>query len=234
MLFNLKQKTNLAPTEIFGIRVKVSARAKRMSLRVEARSGEIVLTWPKRGASQNAALRFIDENKGWIATQRATLVKTKTISSGGTISILGRAYDIEHRTGRGLTRIEDNKIIVFGAPEHTSRRVRDFIKKQAAIVLAARTAEKCKKLNLKPSPVRIIDPKTRWGSCAPDGRIMFSWRLMLSPDNVLDYVVAHEVAHLVHMNHSRKFWALCLTLCQDGVASRRWLKKNGAELMAYR
>ncbi len=222
-----------APAEISGIRVRVSTRARRMSLRVEARSGDIVLTWPKRGASQKGALRFIDENRDWIARQRAVRVPRKSFGAGDTISILGHDYVVEHRAGRGITRIDGGSLIVHGDPLHASRRIRDFIKKEALALLSERTAEKCRRLGLKPSVVRVIDPRTRWGSCGPDGRIMFSWRLMLAPENVLDYVVAHEVAHLVHMDHSRKFWALCLSLCDDGVASRRWLKKNGQQLMAY-
>ena len=80
----------------------------------------------------------------------------------------------------------------------------------------------------------MIDPKTRWGSCAPDGSMMFSWRLILAPPDVLDYVVAHEVAHRIHMNHSPKFWALCASLTADAGEAKRWLKKNGHALMAYR
>lgn len=208
-----------------------------MALRVESRTGEIVLTWPlgnKRfgGASEKSALRFIDENKLWIERQRKNVARPEPFLTGGSVSILGADYTIEHRAGRGLTRIEGTRVIVHGAAEHLPRRLRDFLRKTAEEALSARTREKCLSLGLKASPVRVIDPKTRWGSCAPDGRIMFSWRLVMAPERVLDYVVAHEVAHRVHMNHSRKFWALCLALCEDGAASRRWLKLHGARLMA--
>lgn len=202
-----------------------------MALRVEARTGDIVLTWPLRGASEKSALRFIDANKDWISRQREK-PRPAPFLAGGSVCILGVDYTIDHRPGRGLTRIEGGRVVVHGASEHLPRRLRDFLKKTAEETLAARTRDKCLSLGLKPSPVRIIDPRTRWGSCGPDGRIMYSWRLVMAPEKVLDYVVAHEVAHRVHMNHSRKFWQLCLSLCEDGAASRRWLRAHGSRLMA--
>lgn len=233
MFRTVRRKPESIPVEISGIRVKPSPRARRMALRVETRSGDIVLTWPSRGASEKHARRFIEENRGWIESQRRKITTAKVFENGAVVSVLGRDFVIEQKSGRGLSRFEDGRIIVHGTADHLSRRVKDFLKKHALEILSARVQEKTAMLGLKQTSIRIIDPKTRWGSCAPDGRLMFSWRLILAPEEVLDYVVAHEVAHRVHMNHSRKFWALCLTLCDNGVAARRWLKKNGAELMRW-
>jgi predicted metal-dependent hydrolase len=148
--------------------------------------------------------------------------------------INGKACQIVHREGRGLTHIEDACLIVHGQPEHIHRRVKDFLKEEARRVLQEATLHKLAQLGLEPvADVRVIDPKTRWGSCSRDGRIMYSWRLVLAPPEILDYLVAHEVAHRVHLNHSRKFWAVCASLTPDAAASRRWLRRHGNELMAF-
>lgn len=222
---------NPPPAEIGGVRVRPSARARRLALRVEARSGEVVLTWPRHGVSQKSALRFVEQNEGWIARHRQKHAPRRPLAAGDKISVLGQDCVIEHKPGRGVTRLENGILTVHGRPEHLPRRVRDFLKVEALRVLSSSLTEKSALLDLKPSAVRIADPRTRWGSCGPDGKIMFSWRLLLAPPAVMDYVVAHEVAHRIHLNHSQKFWALCFSLCAEGAKSRRWLKDNGAELM---
>jgi predicted metal-dependent hydrolase len=230
VLWLSKKEVSPPPAEIGGVRVRPSTRARRMSLRMDVKLRDIVLVFPKR-ASQKSALRFIKENKRWIEAQRCKLPPESGVSPGQEITVLGCKYIIVHRTGRGLTRFEGGSLIVHGRPEHLSRRLKDFLKKEALRVLSASAAAKAAEIGLEPLPVRIADPKTRWGSCGPDGRIMFSWRLLLAPQEVMDYVVAHEVAHRVHLNHSRKFWALCASLTADAAASRRWIRKNGHELM---
>ena len=230
----LKKKQPIeAPEEIAGVRVKVSARATRMALRVDVKAGDVVLTWP-RGTSERGALRFIEQNRDWIERSRRKLPPPKAFSEGEIISIHGQEYKIVRKDGRGVTFLAAGHLVVHGRPEHMSRRIKDFLKEQAREVLEEVAAIKLSDLNLKSVGVRVIDPKTRWGSCAPDGRMMFSWRLILAPPEVLDYVVAHEVAHRIHMNHSRKFWALCASLTGDAAASRRWLRTHGSVLMAYR
>lgn len=228
MLFLRKQ--NDIPAEIAGVRVKPSARARRMSLRTDARTGEVVLVFPKRG-SESAAQRFIAQQRDWIEKQRARKQDPAPVAPGARLSILGRTYTVRHEKGRGLSRIAGDEIIVHGDPAHLPRRLKDFLKAEAERILTAAAREKTESLGLKMRAVRVIDPKTRWGSCGHDGRLMFSWRLILAPESVMDYVVAHEVAHRVHMNHSRKFWALCASLTTDAAVSRKWLRKHGQELM---
>ena len=82
--------------------------------------------------------------------------------------------------------------------------------------------------------ITLRDPRSRWGSCSSKGDLMFSWRLIMAPPEVLDYVAAHEVAHLAEMNHSDRFWAVCRRLCPETDKHRRWSKQNGAELLAWR
>lgn len=235
MLFRQKPaRTDIIPADIAGLRVRPSARARRMSLRVEAKTGHILFIWPLKGrVTVDKALRFIEQSRRWIDRQRQQAVPPKTFSNGSVISIEGRDVTIRHATGRGLTRLEDDVLTVHGAPEHLPRRVKDFLKKRAAETLARLTAEKAQSLGLKPRAVRIRDPKSRWGSCGPDGDIMYSWRLLLAPYDVMDYVVAHEVAHRLHMNHSKNFWRVCLSLAPTGAASRRWLRSHGRELLRY-
>jgi predicted metal-dependent hydrolase len=235
MLFRLKPaRTDTIPADIGGLRVRPSARARRMSLRVEAKTGHILFIWPLKGrVTMDKALRFIEKSRDWIERQQKQAVAPKSFSNGAAISIEGRDVTIRHATGRGLTRLEDDVLVVHGAPEHLPRRVKDFLKKRAAETLARLTAEKAQSLGLKARPVRIRDPKSRWGSCGPDGDIMYSWRLLLAPYDVMDYVVAHEVAHRLHMNHSKNFWRVCLSLAPKGAAARRWLRAHGRELLSY-
>jgi len=230
-VFGRKKKTIPPPAEIAGVKVRPSTRARRMALRVDMKSGDVILTWPP-GASERRAAEFIEQNRRWIESRRQRQPQRQPLTAGRKISILGREYEIVHQPGRGVTRLEENLLIVHGRAEHLSRRVRDFLKQTALDVLTDRAAQKLDQLNLRLCDVRVVDPKTRWGSCSPDGRMMFSWRLLLTPPEVLDYVVAHEVAHRVHMNHSQKFWALCASLTEDAAAARRWLRKHGAHVMA--
>jgi predicted metal-dependent hydrolase len=230
MLFRRKTTITPPPAEIAGVRVRASTRARRMSLRIEARSGDVVLVFPPRG-SVAKAVRFIEKNRDWIEKQHAKKVHPRAVAPGMTLSVLGRDYTVTHAKGRGVTRFEGDRIVVHGGEAHLRRRLRDFLKKEALHVLTVAVREKTDSLGLKMTAIRVIDPKTRWGSCGPDGRIMFSWRLILAPPEVMDYVVAHEVAHRVHMNHSRKFWALCASLTTDAAYSRRWLRTHGQVLM---
>ena len=203
-----------------------------MALRVDVKAGDVVLTWP-RGTSERSALRFIEQNQGWIEQRRKKLLPSQPFTDGGKIFIYGRECEIVRKDGRGVTCLEADRLVVYGRAEHMSRRIRDFLKETARELLTDVAAQKLEQLGLGLADVRVIDPKTRWGSCSPDGRMMFSWRLILTPPQVLDYVVAHEVAHRVHMNHSRKFWALCASLTEDAAAARRWLKTHGSAVMVY-
>lgn len=232
-LFPFKTKKSVnAPAEIAGVRVKVSLRARRMALRVDTRAGDVVLTWP-RGTSERSALRFIEEHKHWIETHRQKITKQQSFASGNILSIYGEECTIIRKEGRGVTRLEGKNLIVHGRSEHLPRRIRDFLKESARQIFEDKAAQKMELIGRTLSSIRVIDPRTRWGSCSHKGEMMFSWRLILTPPYVLDYVVAHEVAHCIHMNHSKKFWALCASLTEDTATARRWLKKNGTAVMAW-
>lgn len=224
------------PADILGVPVRLSVRARRMALRADTRTGQIILVLPHRqrwtATRLRAAEEFITQNDDWIKRHdRSAGLSGAMLAPGDELQVMGKAYKLVHRPGRGLGMIEGDSIIVRGDIAHFNRRLRDFIKSWAADVLPARVADKTRQLGLTPREVRLRDPATRWGSCGSDGRIMLSWRLVLLPEEVMDYVVAHEVAHRVHMDHSRAFWRLCLSLTTNGQAARRWLRQHGATVM---
>ena len=222
------------PLDVGGVRVKPSSRARRISLRVDGKAGDVVFTWPlKYRVSLDKALRFVEEHRGWINDQRRHAAAPVPFAAGTVLPLAGKSYTIEHRPGRGLTHFEDDRLVVHGGAEHTSRRVRDFLKAEAYRLLKDLSDQKAAALKLPPVSIRILDPKTRWGSCGPDGRLMYSWRILFAPPEVMDYLVAHEVAHRVHLNHSRRFWALCASLTGDAGQSRRWLRTQGRQLLRY-
>lgn len=221
------------PADIHGVRVVPNNRARRLSLRVDAKRGDVVLSWPKR-TSLRAAEKFVRDNMDWVERHRAKIIPLQVFEAGSTVHLAGREYTIMHARGRGVTRIENENIIVHGDAAHLHRRVRDFIKTESLRRLTALSAEKAAALGLKPTSVRVLDPKSRWGSCGPDGKLMYSWRIIFAPPDVMDYLVAHEVAHRVHMNHGPAFWRLCASLTPDAKSARRWLNENGKTLMVWK
>ena len=137
---------------------------------------------------------------------------------------------------RGISKVEsrggEQVLLIGGAPEHLGRRLADFLKKQAREDLERAVSRHAGTLGTRASAIRVKDTRSRWGSCTSDGRLSFSWRIAMAPDFVLDYLAAHEVAHLQEMNHSPKFWALCKRLCPETERAKSWLKKNGSALHA--
>jgi len=210
-----------------------SPRARRLSLRVDVRAGGIVLVMPKR-ASEAAAAAFLAKNAGWVMRQLAKLPESRSFAAGEEIPVLGRQRQIRHDPGgRGAVALEAEFLVVGGGPEHVPRRIRDFLKALARRELLARAHATAARLKLKPARVSVRDTATRWGSCSPAGALSFSWRLILAPEWVLDYVVAHEVAHLREMNHGPRFWALVHALVPDPAAARAWLGRHGGSLHRY-
>ncbi len=231
---NSKSLKQNIPTEIEGVLVKVSPRAKRLSMSFDVRVNDIVLTMPKR-ASRKSVEEFINEHRDWITENRNKLKVDDLFIEGGKLSIYGHSYMLTRKDGRGQPYIEEDKLVVFGNENNFSRKVKDFLKALAHEKIKEHLLEKVWSLGKHKCPeFRIADPKSRWGSCTSDGRIMFSWRLILTPVDVLDYVVAHEASHLVHMDHSPKFWELCYSMTKDACSAKIWIKRNGTRVMGYR
>ncbi len=215
---------------------RVNRRAKRLILKVDPVAGEIVVTAPSKRALPEA-IRFANERIDWIAGQMSEHLRGRPFAPGMRVPFTG----VEHMIicdpdSRRAVRREDAffpTIRVGGHPEHLNRRVSDWLKREARQRLTERVDIHCDKLGKKRSRISIKDTRTRWGSCSSDGVLSFSWRLILAPFEILDYVAAHECAHLVHMNHSPAFWRLVRTLGVDARAAADWLESEGPRLFTY-
>ncbi|OYV36178.1 MAG: zinc metallopeptidase [Rhodospirillales bacterium 20-64-7] len=225
--------TELVPVQgvLATVAFRRSARAAKISLRIDAAQGGIVITLPMR-ASRRAGLSLLHAHEAWVAEKLAELPQALPFLPGAVVPVHGVPHIIlPSLRGTGGAWIEDGTILVTGAPEFLARRVADCLKRLARQKLTALAAEKARQAGLTPKCVRIKDTRTRWGSCAPDGTIAFCWRLICAPEFVQDYVVGHEVAHLRHMNHGRQFWALTEQLTAHRTEAAAWLAANGQALL---
>ncbi|OYV34206.1 MAG: zinc metallopeptidase [Rhodospirillales bacterium 20-64-7] len=225
--------TELVPVrgELASVAFKRSARARKISLRVDAAQGGIVITLPMR-ASRKAGLSLLQTHEDWVAERLASLPQALPFVAGAVVPICDVGHVITPvSNARGGAWVAEGRIYVTGGPEFLSRRVADCLKRLAKQKLTAMAAEKAKQAGVNPKNVRMKDTRTRWGSCAPDGTLAFCWRLILAPEFVQDYVVGHEVAHLRHMNHGKHFWALTETLTVHRAAASAWLGVNGQALL---
>ena len=225
--------------EIDGEAVRValnwSARARRYTLKLNPASREPTLTIPIRG-SLAVARDFLDRHRGWLKARLAALPNATPLADGATIPLRGELHRIRHVGGRGLVRVERDAagamLLVPGAAEHLPRRLTDFLKRLARADLEAATARHAAALGVRITAIRIGDPGSRWGSCSSSGAISYSWRIVMAPPAVLDYLAAHEVAHRKEMNHSARFWRLVKSLCPQMETAEAWLARHGASLHA--
>ena len=199
-------------SQIYSIRLRRHRRARRYTLRIHPTDREAILTMPPRGTIAEAK-EFARLHGGWIAARLGRLPKAAPFQSGTVLPLRGVPHRIVHRAGeRGTvwteTRDSGDKVLcVAGGAEHMERRVHDFLKREARKDLQKASLAYAQELGVKVKRVSIRDQSSRWGSCTSAGSLSFSWRLVLAPPFVLDYLAAHEVAHLVEMNHSARFGA---------------------------
>jgi predicted metal-dependent hydrolase len=218
------------------IALKRVASARRYTLRVRSAQRDVVISMPSRGTVA-AARAFAERHTEWIAVRLRALDETIAFVDGAIIPVRGVPHRIEHRAGaRGSVTIETQNgpvLAVAGDAAFIKRRVTDFLKKQALADLDKAVARHSASIGVSHRTVTVKDTKSRWGSCSATGALSFSWRLILAPPFVLDYLAAHEVAHLKEMNHSQRFWRLCKSLCSEQDAAKAWLRANGAGLHRY-
>jgi len=218
------------------VTIKRVARARRFTLRVRTAQRDVVLSMPMRG-SLAAARDFAERHAGWILTRIERLEADVAFVPGATIPLRGVPHRITHRPERrGTVSLEPGEpasLLVFGDGAHLRRRLTDWLRRQALLDLTAAVERHCARLGARHGPISVKDTATRWGSCSSDGALSFSWRLILAPPMVLDYLAAHEVAHLREMNHSVRFWRLCAELCPQMEEAKAWLKRHGVELHRY-
>jgi predicted metal-dependent hydrolase len=234
---DLLRRLGLAPREIEPATIEISGRilkvifrrhaqAKRLILRLSKSGCDVIVTLPKR-VSEASAKAFVEKSRPWIEVQ---LGKRKP-PAAGLVSIRGVPLRVE-ATGerRRLIRIEQDVIHVSGEPAHVNRRLRDWLKAMARDDLSASSRLYAKAMGTTIKSISIRDQQSRWGSCSADGKLSYSWRLIMAPSFVLEYVAAHEVAHRLEMNHGPKFWRLVLTHCPHTRDAKRWLKAHGHDL----
>jgi predicted metal-dependent hydrolase len=213
--------------------MRQSRRARQLSLRIDPSEDAVQLVLP-RGVSLREGLRFAEEKSGWLLTQLARRPPRVPFAPGAAIPYLGTEHIVEHLPeARGGVWREAGRICVTGHLEFMPRRLRDWLRREAQELLSERAHLKATLVERPIKRLSLRDTTSRWGSCAHDGSLSFSWRLVLAPEPVLDYVVAHEVAHLVHHNHGPRFWHLVARLTPEMEASRSWLRRHGDRLLRY-
>ncbi len=218
------------------IKVVHSKRARRLALRLDSKERVVRLTIPA-GVSMRKAQNFAEEHDGWITEQLAALPSTTPFVHGAKIPVLGQLRRVEitlDDTVKRTSIVLDGKVLrVKTNKDDPSARITRFLKKLSKETLTQLSEEKAAEIDKTISSITVRDTKTRWGSCSEDGSISYSWRLIFAPYEAMDYVVAHEVAHLEHMDHSKRFWSLCTKLSDDYVEGKYWMQNHGKELMAF-
>ena len=206
-----------------------SARARRISLRVSALDGRVTLTLP-RGLPEREALDFARSKQEWLRGHLDARLPDVAVLPGARIPVEGQLFEIARGDGKRV-RASGGALIV---PEGRAARLQAWLKTLARDRLATASDRHARTLGRSYDRITLRDTRSRWGSCSSSGGLSYSWRLIMAPPEVLDYVAAHEVAHLAEMNHSPAFWAVVAQLVPDYAEHRTWLRRNGNDLHRYR
>ena len=221
---------------IYPVDLRRHRQARRYTLRIQAASRAVVLTMPLRGSVKEARA-FAERNGGWIAARLKRLPQPIPFADGLELPLRDVGHRIVHRAGaRGTVWVEAGPpplLCVAGNAEHLARRMRDFLKREAKRDLDAASRRYAAALGVAVKRIAVRDQSSRWGSCTAGGVLSYSWRLILAPPYVLDYLAAHEVAHLVEMNHSRNFWRVVARICPEWQRAKAWLNTHGTALHRY-
>ena len=233
------------------VEIRRDRRARRFTLRVNEARREAVLTMPLKVSMKEAAA-FLGRHRDWLRGRLEALPEVVPFADGADMPLRGELHIIRFvgkARGRGVVWTEAGcatsgdgvlplfsvtpTILVAGGAGHAPRRLTDWLKREARGDLVARVACHARAMGLTPGRVTVRDQASRWGSCSTTGALNFSWRLILAPPFVLDYVAAHEVAHLKEMNHGPRFWRLVAKTVPRLDEARAWLKADGIELHRY-
>jgi predicted metal-dependent hydrolase len=223
---------------VYLVQLRRHRQARRYTLRIQAATREIILTIPPRGTLKEAG-EFAQRHGGWIAARLGRLPAAMPFADGVVVPLRGVPHRIAHRRGmRGTVWAEvandgERLLCVAGNAPHLDRRVGDYLRREARRELEAASLKFAAGLGVAVKRITVRDQSSRWGSCSTTGMLSFSWRLILAPSHVLDYLAAHEVAHLVEMNHSPRFWRLVQRLCPGHDHAKAWLDAHGADLHRY-
>jgi predicted metal-dependent hydrolase len=223
---------------VYLVQLRRHRQARRYTLRIQATTREVILTIPPRGTLKEAG-EFAQKHGGWIAARLGRLPEAMPFTDGVVVPLRGVPHRIAHRRGmRGTVWAEvahdgERLLCVAGNAPHLDRRVGDYLRREARRELEAASLRFAAALGVAIKRITVRDQSSRWGSCSTTGMLSFSWRLILAPSHVLDYLAAHEVAHLVEMNHSPRFWRLVQRLCPGHGHAKAWLDAHGADLHRY-
>ena len=223
---------------IYPVRVRRHRQARRYTLRIHAATREVILTMPPRGSVREAK-EFAQKHGGWIAARLRRLPEAAPFADGTVLPLRGVQHRIVHRPGlRGTVWAEmgadgEALLCVAGGAPHIDRRVGDFLRREALRDLDAASRRAAERLGVAIKRISVRDQSSRWGSCSTTGVLSYSWRLILAPPFVLDYLAVHEVAHLIEMNHSRQFWRLVNGVCSDANRAKLWLDIHGTDLHRF-
>ena len=212
------------------VEVRRNATARRMTLRLDSHNDQAILTVPERTAMRRMRA-FLDEHQDWLVETYTALPPRIPFRHGVAVPLRDSTVTISHDPAhRGKCRIEGEVLLVGGDEPHIPRRIRDYLKGEARREIGEQVRILTARAGLKAGRITVRDQVSRWGSCAANGNLSFNWRLICAKPEILDYVVAHEVAHLRHMNHSPAFWALTEELSPGSRRARAWLRQHGAAL----
>lgn len=212
------------------VEIRRNAKARRMTLRLDSHNDQAVLTVPT-GTGMRRMRAFLEEHRGWLIDTFRALPPRIPFRHGVDLPFLGGTVTIFHDPAhRGKCRVEEDILLVGGDAPHVPRRVRDHLKTEARREISAQVGVLTDRTGLKAGRITVRDQVSRWGSCAANGNLSFNWRLICAKPDILTYVVAHEVAHLRHMNHSPAFWSLTEELAPGSRKARAWLREHGAAL----
>lgn len=215
------------------VKINQTSRAKKMTLKIDSKLRQPVLTVPTIYSSK-AAFDFIQKQLGWIEDKLSQIAEPQKFTDGETISIFGKELTILHCPNlKSGVFIDENYLKVSGDIAFLHRRVKDFIKKQAKLEFYKISKAKASSLGCKLGSVVIKDTKSRWGSCSSMNNINYNWRVALAPDFVIDYLTSHEVCHLKHQDHSKNFWNCVATLSPQYPAGKHWLQTHAKDLNVY-
>ncbi len=240
---NATKTPKTAPLLVEGIGVPVEVRrhpgARRFTLRVSKTRRAVVVTVPPRCRMDEAG-RFLNSHIDWVRERLGSVPEAVPFVDGAIVPLRGCQHTVRHvapERGRAVVTIEAGtgkpRLVVSGRPEHAARRLKDWLLAEARADLDLCVAQHAKTLGARVKRICLRDQTTRWGSCSANGVLSFSWRLVLAPPFVLDYVAAHEVAHLLEMNHGPRFWKILARTVPRLQEAKTWLRNEGADLHRY-
>ena len=213
-----------------GATLRRSRQAKRLSLRISSLDGRITITGP-HFVPESTFQDFLDSKAEWILANHKHIERI-IVDDGASVPVLGKPHVIGTTNMRKISVVDDQILV----PQHRSSigaQVQGVLKSLARDHLAQASDRYAQRLGHSYQSLRLRDTRSRWGSCSSDGHLMYSWRLVMAPRGVLNYVAAHEVAHLVEMNHSKSFWSVVYDIYGDYEQPRDWLRTSGNQLHRY-